>query len=78
MFFIWIAITLVCTPSEPIPPSAELEIQASLTGFNLMPGSRRCCAFDLHLAPTGELTTTLRLYPDPVAAKLRDKVLRRR
>jgi hypothetical protein len=34
----------------------EIEIQASLIGYNLLWPSRRCCAYDLHIYPDGHET----------------------
>jgi hypothetical protein len=47
----------------------ELEIQASLYSVNLLPPESRCCAFKLHLEPSGALTTTITLTDGPVTSK---------
>jgi hypothetical protein len=48
---------LYARPSRPATnPSDELEIQASLIGYNLLWPSRRCCAYDLHIYPDGRET----------------------
>jgi len=53
------------------PPGPELEIHASLFGYNLRWPTSRCCAFDLHLRPDGELSITIELESGPVTCTSR-------
>jgi hypothetical protein len=46
----------------------ELEIQASLYSVNLLPPESLCCAFRLHLQPSGALTTTVTFKGGPVTS----------
>ena len=44
-------------PAAPATyPPNEIEIQASLSGYNLLWPSQRCCAYKLHIYPNGRET----------------------
>ena len=60
------ALVLALVTPDSAPPKPELEIQASLSGFNLLWPESRCCAFDLHLRPNGALTATITFASGPV------------
>ncbi len=49
----------------PAAGPAALEIHASLSGYNLLWPTPRCCAFALRLSAAGELTITLELEEGP-------------
>ena len=55
MWAVLVALMLAGTSVE------DLEIKASLSGYNLLRPASRCCAFDLHVKPNGEVTMTLLL-----------------
>jgi hypothetical protein len=67
MTVVLLAATILCSAvaagqSAPSSSVAQaVEVHASLLGFNLLWPSSRCCAFTLHLAPSGDVTTTLQL-----------------
>ena len=55
--FLGSAALLYPGPAHPDTyPSGELEIQASLIGYNLLWPSSRCCAYSLHIYPDGRET----------------------
>jgi len=54
-------IAAVLATSGPAVAPAALEIHASLSGYNLLWPTPRCCAFALRLSAGGELTITLEL-----------------
>jgi hypothetical protein len=39
----------------------DIDVKASLHGYNLLWPSHRCCAFDLHVAPDGRATVSANL-----------------
>ena len=61
-----LALALAAPDSGSAKP--ELEIQASLYSVNLLPPESRCCAFKLHLQPSGALTTTITFKDGPVTS----------
>ena len=63
------AVGLGLGDATPVP--AELEVYASLSGYNLLWPTARCCAFQLPLKAGGELTTTLQLDEGRVTTKSR-------
>jgi hypothetical protein len=54
------AVALAATSSP-----AELEIRASLEGYNLLWPSTRCCAFNLHIYPNGHETIVANIGTGP-------------
>jgi hypothetical protein len=60
--------TLALAAPESGSAKPELEIQASLYSINLLPPESRCCAFTLHLQPSGALTTTITFKDGPVTS----------
>jgi hypothetical protein len=67
----WAVALAVVSVASPVAAPPELEVQASLSGFNLLWPTSRCCAFTLHLAANGELVTTLQLEGGPVTTTSR-------
>jgi hypothetical protein len=52
-------LTLALAAPDSGSAKTELEIRASLYSADLLPPESRCCAFKLHLQPSGALTTTI-------------------
>jgi len=61
-------LTLALAAPDSGSAKPELEIQASLYSVNLLPPESRCCAFKLHLQPSGALTTTITFKDGPVTS----------
>ena len=70
MLLISAALTLALAAADSGSAKPELEIQASLYGFNLLWPESRCCAFNLHLRSSGALTTTITFADGPVTSNL--------
>jgi hypothetical protein len=61
-------LTLALAAPDSGSAKLELEIQASLYSVDLLPPESRCCAFKLHLQPSGALATTITFKNGPVTS----------
>ncbi len=68
MLLVSAILTLALAAPDSGSATPELEIQASLYSVNLLPPESRCCAFKLHLQPSGALTTTITFKNGPVTS----------
>ncbi len=68
MLLVSAVLTLALAAPDSGSAKAELEIQASLYSADLLPPKSRCCAFKLHLQPSGALTTTITFKNGPVTS----------
>ena len=68
MLLISAVLTLALAAADSDSAKPELEIQASLYSVDLLPPESRCCAFKLHLQPSGALTTTITFRNGPVTS----------
>ncbi len=68
MLLVSAVLTLALAAPDSGSARPELEIQASLYSVNLLPPESRCCAFKLHLQPSGALTTTITFKNGPVTS----------
>ena len=68
MLLVSAVLTLALAAPASGSAKPELEIQASLYSVDLLPPKSRCCAFTLHLQPSGALTTTITFKDGPVTS----------
>ena len=59
-----IVLALLLTAATTPAFAEELEIRASLFGYNLLWPTSRCCAFDLHISGDGAATVVIRNNSD--------------
>jgi hypothetical protein len=62
-----LALLIILANAVPVQTPDTMEIRASVSGYNLLEPSARCCPFELHVSPAGSVSVTVQFPGGPRA-----------